>query len=219
MVGAAPSVARSRPAIPEQIRSGRIIAIGRRFEASRVLDVGEALAQGGVRAFEVTLDSPGAYESIAALAERFSDEELLVGAGTVMDRDSAERALEAGAKFLVMPHTDPDLVSWAAEQGVPAFPGALSPTEIVRAWAAGAAAVKLFPASAVGPAFVRELSGPLPHIPLVPTGGVTVETAPAFIAAGAIAVGLGRWLTGDGDAAAIRARAAEAVAALSALTR
>ena len=106
-----------------------------------------------------------------------------------------------------MPHLDADLVEWAAARGIPAFPGAATPTEIFAAWRAGAAAVKLFPASSAGPGFVRELRGPFPDIPVLPTGGVTLETAPAFITAGAVAVGMGGWLIGDGDPAGIRARA------------
>jgi 2-dehydro-3-deoxyphosphogluconate aldolase/(4S)-4-hydroxy-2-oxoglutarate aldolase len=142
---------------------------------------------------------------------------LLLGAGTVLSVDAAERAVEAGAGFLVAPHTDPTIVEWAAARGIPTFPGALTPTEILAAWRAGAAAVKLFPASAVGPAFVREVRGPFRDIPLVPTGGVTAETAPSFIAAGAVAVGLGSWLTGSGDPATVAERAREVVDALAAV--
>src|SRR5439155_6667975 len=125
------------------------------------------------------------------------------GAGTVLDEASAEEAIRAGATFLVMPHLDDHLVRWAVERGVPAFPGAFSPTEILSAWRAGASAVKLFPASAVGPAFVREFRGPFPEIPLIPTGGVTLESAEAFVTAGATALGLGSWLMGGHDAALV----------------
>jgi 2-dehydro-3-deoxyphosphogluconate aldolase/(4S)-4-hydroxy-2-oxoglutarate aldolase len=197
-----------RPQVPSAITSGRIVAIGRRLDPSRVLAVGEALADAGVTAFELTLNDPveDALASIRGLAERLGDR-LLVGAGTVLSIDAAERALEAGAAFLVSPHTDEALVTWAAARGVPAFPGALTPTEVVRAWNAGAAGVKLFPASAIGPAFIRELRGPLPYVPLIPTGGVSAESAGAWIAAGAVAVGLGSWLIGDGQAAGVRERA------------
>ena len=128
---------------------------------------------------------------------------------------SAQRALDAGARFLVSPHLDVELVRWAAARGVPFFPGVLTPTEILAAWRAGAAAVKLFPASVAGPALVRELRGPLPDIPLMPTGGVTLESAPVFIAAGAVGVGMGGWLTGDGAAAGIQQRAISIVAAVA----
>ena len=121
-----------------------------------------------------------------------------------------------GATFLVMPHTDADLIAWAAERGIPALPGAATPTEVLAAWRAGAAAVKLFPASALGPSFIRELAGPFPDIPVVPTGGVTAESAGSFIAAGAIAVGLGSWLVGDADPAGVTVRARQVVAAVAA---
>jgi 2-dehydro-3-deoxyphosphogluconate aldolase/(4S)-4-hydroxy-2-oxoglutarate aldolase len=111
-----------------------------------------------------------------------------------------------------MPHTDPALIAWAAQRGVPVFPGAFSPTEVLAAWRAGAAAVKLFPASVVGPAFVRESRGPFPEIPLIPTGGLTAENAAAFVEAGAAAVGMGGWLMGDGQPAGIEQRAREIVA-------
>ena len=140
------------------------------------------------------------------MANRFGDE-LLVGAGTVLSVPAARRAVDAGAAFLVCPHTDLRLVEWALEHAVPIFPGALTPTEVVRAWDAGATAVKLFPASVVGPAFVREIRGPLPQVPLIPTGGVSADNAGAFISAGAVAVGLGSWLIGDGRGAGVRARA------------
>ena len=105
-------------------------------------------------------------------------------------------------------------MSWAAERGIPAFPGCATPTEVLAAWRTGAAAIKVFPASSLGPSFVRELRGPFPAIPLVPTRGVTLGTIPAFIAAGAVAVGLGSWLVGDGAAPGIRERGAAVVAAV-----
>ena len=132
-----------------------------------------------------------------------------------MTIEAAERAVNAGATFVVSPHTDAALVEWATERGIPCFPGAFTPTEILAAWRAGAAAVKLFPASVAGPAFVREFRGPFPHIPLLPTGGVTAESAPDFIRAGAVAVGLGSWLIGDGDPNGITGRAAAVVHAVN----
>ena len=130
--------------------------------------------------------------------------------------DAARRAIDAGATFLVSPHLDPELVAWAAAHAIPALPGCATPTEALAAWRAGAAAVKLFPASVAGPAFVRELRGPFPDIPIVPTGGVTVDSATAFIAAGAVAVGMGGWLLGDGSPAGVRERAARVVSAVAA---
>jgi 2-dehydro-3-deoxyphosphogluconate aldolase / (4S)-4-hydroxy-2-oxoglutarate aldolase len=132
-----------------------------------------------------------------------------------MTIEAARRAVDAGATFLVMPHVDAELVGWAADRGIPALPGCATPTEALVAWRAGAAAIKLFPASVAGPAFVRELRGPFPEIPVVPTGGVTVENAPSFIAAGAVAVGVGGWLIGDGDPAGVVDRARQVVAAVA----
>jgi 2-dehydro-3-deoxyphosphogluconate aldolase/(4S)-4-hydroxy-2-oxoglutarate aldolase len=209
-------VGSERPAIPGGILAGRVIAIGRGLPPEAILSIAANLADGGVRAFEITLNSPAAMEAIAALAARFAPEDLVIGAGTVLDVAKAEEAVAAGARFLVMPHTDEDLIAWAAQRGIPSFPGAFTPTEALGAWRAGAAAVKLFPASAVGPAFVREMRGPFRDIPLVPTGGVTVDSAPAFGAAGAVAVGIGSWLTGSGDADVVGARARQIVDALAA---
>lgn len=204
----------ARAPVPAPIAEGRIIAIGRGLEPDRVARIADGLVTGGIRAFEITLNSPDALGAIESLAGRLGDE-LLVGAGTVLTAGAAASAVDAGARFIVAPDTNPDLLAWALERQVPCFPGAFSPTEVHAAWRAGATAVKLFPASGVGPAYVRELRGPFPEIPIVPTGGITLETAPTFIAAGAVAVGLGSWLTGDGDAAAIADRGVRLVAAIA----
>lgn len=203
-----------RPALPPAIVEGRVIAIARRLDPATLPAVAEALAANGIRAFEVTLNSPGAVESIRLLASGGLGERLLVGAGTVLAVEEAEAALDAGARFLVTPHLDVALVHWAAERGVPILPGAFTPTEILTAWRAGAAAVKLFPASVAGPTFIRDFRGPFPEIPIVPTGGVTVENAAEFLRAGAVAVGLGSWLTGAGDPAEVGRRASAVVAAI-----
>ncbi|HSW41434.1 MAG TPA: bifunctional 4-hydroxy-2-oxoglutarate aldolase/2-dehydro-3-deoxy-phosphogluconate aldolase [Patescibacteria group bacterium] len=210
--------AASQPAIPPAIATGRIIAIVRGLPAARLADVAAALRDGGVRVFEITLDSPDALHAIAtaaAMAPGPGTDRLLVGAGTVMTIEEAAAALDAGARFLVMPHTDAALVAWAAGRGVPVFPGAMTPSEIVLAWRAGAAGVKVFPAGTLGPGFVREVRGPLARIPMIPTGGITAENAGAFLAAGAVAVGAGGWLTGSGDPVTIRERAAALVKAVA----
>lgn len=214
---AAPAATRrsgARPALPEAIVEGRVIAIARRLSPATLPAIAEALAANGIRALEVTLNSPGAIESLRQLSTGPLADRLLVGAGTVLSVDEAAAALEAGARFLVTPHLDIDLVGWAAARGVPILPGTFTPTEMLTAWRAGAAAVKLFPASVAGAAFVREVRGPFPEIPIVPTGGVTVENAAEFLRAGAVAVGLGSWLTGAGDPAEVGRRAAAVVAAI-----
>ena len=166
-------------------------------------------------AFEITLNEPvvGALRAIESVATRTPG--LAIGAGTVLSIDAARLALDAGATFLVMPHTDTELVGWAAARGVPTLPGAATPSEVLAAWRAGAAAVKVFPASVLGPAFIRESMGPFPDIPLVPSGGVTAATAPDFIRAGAVAVGVGSWLVGDPAPGGVTARARQVVDAVA----
>jgi 2-dehydro-3-deoxyphosphogluconate aldolase/(4S)-4-hydroxy-2-oxoglutarate aldolase len=205
----------SRPAIPTGLVTGGVVAVARQLTADTAPRVADALVAGGVLAFEVTLNDPldSALRAIVSVAGRAPG--LDIGAGTVLSIDAAKVAIDAGAMFLVMPHTDPDLIAWAAAHGVPTLPGAFTPTEVLDAWRAGAAAVKLFPASVAGPAFVRECRGPFPDIPLVPSGGVTVESAGAFIRAGAVAVGVGSWLIGDGAPAGVTARARQIVEAVA----
>ena len=200
--------------MPDEITGPRVVAIGRGLPPDRVERIAEGLVAGGIRSFEITLNSPGALGTIAALAERWGDR-LLVGAGTVLDVSEAAAAVDAGARFIVSPHTDPALIDWAVAHDVPVLPGAFSPTEILVAWRAGATAVKLFPASVAGAAFVREFRGPFREIPLIATGGVTIESAPAFLAAGAAAVGMGGWLTGDGEPGGIADRARRLVRTLT----
>lgn len=202
-----------RPPIPPAVVDGRVIAIGRNLHAERALRIGEVLAATGIPAFEVTLQGTGALDAIRELSGALGDR-LLVGAGTVLDIDGAEAAVDAGATFLVSPVTDVALITWGVERGVPVFPGALSPTEVLTAWRAGASAIKLFPASVGGPALLRELRGPFPDIPLMPTGGISADNARALIDAGAVAVGVGSWLTAAPDDAALRARATALMAAV-----
>lgn len=212
------AAATTRPAIPVGITDGGVVAIGRRVTTELAPTVAAALAEGGVRAFELTLNEPEAeaLRSIEAVARVAAGLGLELGAGTVLSIEAAGRAVDSGATFLVMPHLDPELVGWAAARDIPALPGCATPTEILAAWRAGAAAVKLFPASSAGPGFVRELRGPFPDIAIVPTGGVTLESAPLFITAGAVAVGMGGWLLGDGTPDGVRERARQIVAAVAA---
>jgi len=203
--------------IPRQITERRAIAIGRNVSASAAPRICEALVAGGVHVMELTLNEPeaDALASIETLARAAQDLDALVGAGTVLSIDAAGRAVDAGARFIVMPTCDPGLISWCVAQGVPCFPGALSPTEIHAAWSAGASAVKLFPAAAVGPGYLRQIAGPFPDIPIVPTGGVSAETAGDWIAAGGVAVGMGGWLIGDGDLSGVTERARLVTAAVA----
>jgi len=198
-----------RPPIPSLISETRAIAVGRHIPAADAPRIGEALVAGGVRAMELTLNVPedAALRAIETLARAADDLGALVGAGTVLSIGAAKQAVDAGARFIVAPHTDTELIAWCSLSGVPCFPGALSPTEILAAWSAGASAVKLFPAAAVGPGYLKQIAGPFPSIPIVPTGGVSAGTAGDWIAAGAVAVGMGGWLIGDGDPAGVTERA------------
>jgi 2-dehydro-3-deoxyphosphogluconate aldolase / (4S)-4-hydroxy-2-oxoglutarate aldolase len=196
------------PPLPPALTEQRVVAVARGLDADRGRALGAALAQGGLRVLEVTMEGGRGAEAIAALGEEFT-----VGAGTVTTRRAAADAVAAGARFLVSPHTDPDLIGWAVTRGVPFLPGAFTATEVVRARDAGASAIKLFPASIGGPDLVRALLAPFPDLQLLPTGGIGVEDAADYLAAGAVAVGLGAWLTGSADLEVVTARAAAARAA------
>lgn len=179
-------------------------------EAARAID---AIAEGGIDVFEVTMTVPGAEGLIGEVAKRFG-ESAVVGAGTVMDPETAERCIEAGAQFVISPSLNMDTIAACRGRDVAIMPGALTPTEIVTAWDAGADFVKVFPAEALGGAnYLRSLKGPLPHVKIVPTGGVSLANAADFIRAGARAVGVGTELVnleairaGDPDLVRERAR-------------
>lgn len=179
-----------RDVVVKRARETGLIAILRHTEASRAIDTAEALLRAGVDIVEVTLNTAGALGMLEAIAGHFG-ERLVVGAGTVMSAAAAEQAVGAGASLIVCPHLDEAIVGFAARIDVAVVPGSFTPTEIVRAWAAGASMVKVFPAGPVGPGYIRDLRGPLNEIPLVPTGGVTLDNAAEFIRAGAAALGLG----------------------------
>ena len=204
-----------RATLPEAIAGPGIIAICRRLRPEDLDPLIAAMLDGGIRAVEVTLDGAGALDAIRRAATGAEERGLLLGAGTVLDVEAARAAVEAGARFLVMPHAGIGVVEWAVDSGVPVLPGAMTPTEVLGCWRAGATAVKVFPASVVGTSFLREMGGPLRDIALVPTGGVRIDDVGPFIAAGAAAVGLGGGLIGDGTPDGVRERAASAVTAVT----
>jgi len=150
--------------------------------------VAAALAAGGVTAVEITLTTPGA---LAAIGELTTDKGCVIGAGTVLDERAARDVIAAGARFVVSPTLDPGVMRRCRERDIPHLPGALTPTELLEAWRAGASMVKLFPASLLGPRYLREVLAPLPFVRLVPSGGVTLEGAGEWIKAGAAAVSVG----------------------------
>jgi 2-dehydro-3-deoxyphosphogluconate aldolase / (4S)-4-hydroxy-2-oxoglutarate aldolase len=208
----------------EQLAAVPVVAILRAADAGRFLEVAGVLYEGGVRAIEVTLTSEGALAAFGRVREELPGDAML-GVGTVRSAGDAERAVDAGATYLVAPDFRPEMVGFAVQRGIPVMPGALTPTEVAAAWAAGATAVKVFPVSAVGgPAYLKAVRAPLPEVPLVPTGGVGIDDVGAYLAAGAAAVGLGSPLLGDagdpgGDLAALGDRARRAVAAATRTAR
>jgi len=149
-----------------------------------------AVMEGGIKAVEVTFTVPGAPGVIRRVKHEFGDS-ILLGAGTVLTPEQAEDAVDAGAVYIISPNTDEKVIGAAKRLNVLSIPGAFTPTEVVRAWDLGADAVKIFPASVGGPAYIKALKAPLPHIPLIPTGGVDDRTVAEFFRAGAFAVGAG----------------------------
>jgi len=193
----------SRETVVGQIEDAGIVAVIRIKEPGKLRAVVDAISEGGVRALEVTMTVPGAVELIQQLAPTLPPG-FVLGAGTVLDADTAARVIDAGATFVVSPVFRRSVIDACHERGVPAMPGCFTPTEILEAWDAGADVVKVFPATALGPTFFKDVRGPLPQVKLMPTGGVTIENAGDWIRAGAVAVGVGTALL---DATAIAANA------------
>jgi len=172
-----------------KLKKHRAIAVIRSSEKELAWQMASAVAAGGILFIEITWNTHKAAELIAELRSEFPT--FSIGTGTLLNLEQLQQAIDCGAQFLFTPHTDLAMIKTAVDAGVPIAPGAFSPTEIVTAWQAGATCVKVFPISALGgAAYLKSLQGPLGHIPLIPTGGVTVENAKVFIDAGAIAVGL-----------------------------
>ena len=178
-----------------------IVAIIRLKDPAKVRAVVDALAAGGVRALEVTMTVPRAVELIGELAPTLPDG-FLLGAGTVTDARTARAVIDAGAAYIVSPVFRPEVIAACHEHQVPAIPGCLTPTEILAAHEAGADIIKVFPATALGPQYIKDVRAPLPQVKLMPTGGVTPDNAGDWIRAGAVAVGIGSALV---DAKAIDA--------------
>jgi 2-dehydro-3-deoxyphosphogluconate aldolase/(4S)-4-hydroxy-2-oxoglutarate aldolase len=178
-----------------------VVPVVRAESAAQAVAAAEAVCAGGVPIVEVTMTVPGAVEVIAQLTKSMG-QQVLIGAGTVLDAESARRCLDAGAQFLVSPGFDAATVKLARENDIMVMPGALTPTEVITAWQAGADFVKVFPCGSVGgPKYIKALKAPLPQVPMIPTGGVNLSTAAEFIQAGAAALGIGGELI---SAAALR---------------
>ncbi|MDP3129878.1 MAG: bifunctional 2-keto-4-hydroxyglutarate aldolase/2-keto-3-deoxy-6-phosphogluconate aldolase [Bacillota bacterium] len=203
----------------EQLAKTGVVAVVRAETAAEAVKIAEACIQGGVDAIEVTFTVPAAHKVIEGLAERFSAKELLIGAGTVLDPETARIAILAGARFIVGPSFSADTAKLCNRYMIPYLPGTLTITEMVTAMEAGCDVVKLFPGSAFGPSYVKAVKGPLPQANVMPTGGVTLENTREWIKNGAFAVGVGSELTGPakkGDYAGVTKLAAAFVAAVAA---
>lgn len=201
----------SRRATVERLQEIGAVAVVRLASAQAALRVAEALHAGGMTALEITVTVPDACGVIAALDRRFGDE-ICIGVGTVLDAQTARRAVEAGARYVVSPVLRAEVVAECHRLGVPAMPGAYTPTEILAVHEAGADMVKIFPADTLGPGYLRSVLAAMPFLRLMPTGGVTPENVGAWLTSGAVAVGLGgslvdRDAVAGGDWSAITARA------------
>ena len=171
------------------VNSG-VVAVLRAPSGEMLADVADALLAGGVEAIEVTFTVPGAHRVIEHVADRLGDK-ILLGAGTVLDPQTARTALLAGAEFIVAPTVNLDVIRLCHRYDKVVMPGALTPTEVLTAWEAGADVVKVFPSDLTGPKYLKALHGPLPQVRLLPTGGVNLKTAADFLRAGACALGIG----------------------------
>jgi 2-dehydro-3-deoxyphosphogluconate aldolase/(4S)-4-hydroxy-2-oxoglutarate aldolase len=180
----------SRADVLARILDSGVVAVIRLKDSNRLLKVIEAVRAGGVKCIEITMTVPGAVEIIRQLSAAVPAD-VLIGAGTVVDERTAGQVIDAGAKFVVGPILNLNIVSLCAKRDIAVMPGCFTPTEIYTAWNAGADIIKVFPATSLGPKYFKDLRGPFPDIRLMPTGGVTIDNVGEWIAAGACAVGVG----------------------------
>ncbi len=196
-----------------------IVPVVRTATADQALKAIDAIYKGGIRAAEITMTVPGALKAIEKTADEFGDR-MVIGAGTVLDPETARSCMLAGAQFFVTPNLRLSTIAMCKRYSKVVCPGALTPTEVVTAWEAGADVIKIFPADSVGGAkYIKALKGPLPQVEMIPTGGVNVDTAGEFLRAGACAVAVGGELVNakliqEGDYAAIEERARQLLAAV-----
>jgi 2-dehydro-3-deoxyphosphogluconate aldolase/(4S)-4-hydroxy-2-oxoglutarate aldolase len=211
----------TRTLLPDRTAAAKLIVVVRAADAADYDRVLDTLIGAGIRSVELTLTTPGTIDRLPKLLAQFGDV-ADIGVGTVTDEQQLAAAVDAGAHYLVTPISDPGLVDAANRAGMPIMPGGLTPTELFAAWRAGAAAVKIFPASQVGPGYLKDLAGPFPGIAAVPSGGVDLDSAAAWLRAGAAAVSVGGPLLGDalrgGDFGALRDRTKAFVAACGQVT-
>lgn len=207
-----------RTPLSDRLRTSRIIAVLRAPQASALAPVCDVLVEEGIVSLELTLTTPDLFESLSTLVERYADS-ADVGVGTVLSTADASRAIDSGASYLVTPTMDLDVVRLALQRQIAIFPGGFSPTELAAGWAAGATAVKIFPAQTVGAGYLKHLRGPFPDLQAVPSGGVDLDATKQWLAAGAAAVSIGGPLLGDalagGDPSKLRQRCRAVTAAVA----
>src|ERR1700745_2719216 len=196
----------------QHVLDSGIVAVVRSPDSQQLVDVCRALAEGGVSVVEITMSVPNALDVLRQVKQALGDR-VLLGAGTILDAETARAALLAGAEYVVAPTLNLDVIRLCQRYDKLVMPGALTPTEILTAWEAGADIVKVFPAEVVGPAFFKAMRGPLPQIRLMPTGGVDLNTAADFLKAGACCLGIGSQLV---DPKLVAARAFDQLSALAA---
>ena len=180
----------------QRIEACGIVAIIRANSSNELIDAAAAIHAGGVSVIEVTMTTPNALQVISDVSSAYGDS-VLVGAGSVLDAETARAVMLVGAEFIVSPVTKADVIEICNRYSKVVIPGAFTPTEILTAWEAGADYVKVFPSSGVGASYIKDVKAPLPHIPLIPTGGINAENAAEFISAGATALGVGSSLVNN----------------------
>ncbi|MCM2983421.1 bifunctional 2-keto-4-hydroxyglutarate aldolase/2-keto-3-deoxy-6-phosphogluconate aldolase [Niallia circulans] len=198
-----------------KMKEEKIVAVIRAQNIEQGLHVSEAIRQGGIKFLELTMTIPGALDVIKKLADKYAGEDVIVGAGTVLDPETARLAILAGAKFIVGPNLSPEVITMCHRYRVAVMPGVMSPTEALTAIELGADVIKVFPGGAFGPSIVKDFKGPLPQGNFMPSGGVTIENAAEWIKNGAYAIGTGSSLTkgaATGDYEAVTREAEKFVA-------
>lgn len=186
-----------KQAILSQLKDNYLFAVIRGKSAKEATEISEAVYEGGIKNIEVTFTTPQADETIKELAKKYADQDMMVGAGTVMDAITARLAIVAGAEFIVSPNFVPEISTICNTYGIPYLPGCGSVTEIANAMATGVEVVKVFPGGILGPAFIKNVHGPIPHVEMMPSGGVSIDNMDQWMTNGAWAVGIGSALTKD----------------------
>lgn len=179
----------------QTLRQEKIISAIRSQTGEHISNIVESLYNGGVKVIEVTMNTPNALQKIEKIKVDYPD--ILVGAGTVLDEETTRAAISVGASFLLSPTLNEDSIKMANRYNVPFIPGVLTPTEVLQAYEYGAKVVKIFPINSLGPKYIKDLKAPLPHVEVIPMGGITKENAPDFLKVGSFALGIGSTLVND----------------------